>query len=79
MRLYVRALTVSKFGSSKADFRSRTCGAVRRPQDVRHAQLAALPALKFENSPVPCLLSSLTQKSILSSIKPLLSRHPAVL
>ena len=38
-----------KFGLSKADFRLRTCGALRRPQDVRHAQLAALPNLKFEN------------------------------
>ena len=38
-----------KFGLSKADFRLRTCGAVRRPQDVRYAQLAALPTLKFEN------------------------------
>lgn len=58
---FFRALTVSKFGLSKADFRSRTCGAVRRPHDVRHAQLMALPSLKFENSPVTYVFYVLKQ------------------
>ena len=40
----------AKFGISKADFRLRTCRATRGPADVRHAQLTALPILKFDKS-----------------------------
>ena len=40
-------IPVCKFGQSKADFRLRTCNASRCLADVRGAQLAALPCLKF--------------------------------
>ena len=50
---YSPAIQFSKFCLFCADFRSRTCGAMRRPQDVRHAQLAAQTKNEFEKSSYP--------------------------
>ena len=73
-----RAVTVSIFGLSKADFHLRTCNAARCLADVRGVQLTALPKLKTENRVLSFALTALLKNGlvILRLRTPPLGRHP---